>query len=250
MRRVVILMILGWLPGCGDVGGGATTGSTTAVSTTEMTGGETTGGGTTGGGTTGGETVGEGGSTTTGVEPTTTTGATGTTTEMGTSTGGSTTGETGTTESAMTTEGTTTGETGESSTTGGSTGEGSPLIIAVVDAYLWADCSLMGGGDPVQGSWYVEFDNTDNPNDTAAVLTSASLTLALDPPFEEPIEAEPKQSPPIAAGDYVSQKQTKLKGDAHSACDHCDEFYALVLEYDEDGVSHHVVEDVTISCMF
>ena len=239
MRRVVILMILGWLPGCGDVGGGATTGPTTAVSTTEMTGGETTGGGTMGG-----ETVGEGDSTTTGVEPT------GTTTEMGTSTGGSTTGSTGTTESATTTEGATTGETGESSTTGGSTGEGSPLIIAVVDAELWADCSLMGGGDPVQGSWYVEFDNTDNPNDTAAVLTSASLTLALDPPLEEPIEAEPKQSPPIAAGDYVSQKQTKLKGDAHSACDHCDEFYALVLEYDEDGVSHHVVEDVTISCNF
>lgn len=159
----------------------------------------------------------------------------------GSATSGETTGET--------TGDTTDATTGD--TTGDTTGGSSPLVIAVVDAYLFANCRPVVDPDPVQGSWYVEFDNTGNPNDTSAVVTAASLSLAdADPPAIEPIMVAPVESGPIAAGDYVSVKVGKLPGAMHSACGHCDEFYKLVLEYDEGGVSHHVEEDVTISCAF
>ncbi|MFY0531274.1 hypothetical protein [Nannocystis pusilla] len=124
-------------------------------------------------------------------------------------------------------------------------------MIAIVDAYLYADCMPVSEPDPVQGTWYVEFDNTDNPNDTAAVITGASLSLSdADPQVIEPIQVSPIESPPLPAGEYISVEMAKLPGMAHSACEHCDEFYDLVLEYDENGVKHHVLEEVTISCSF
>ncbi|MDC0667495.1 hypothetical protein POL58_07090 [Nannocystis sp. ncelm1] len=150
-----------------------------------------------------------------------------------------------------TTGDTTTTTTGDTTTdTTDTTGGTSPLVIAIVDAYLTADCMPVADPDPVQGTWYVEFDNTANPNDTSAVVTAASLSLDADPLVVEPIMVQPIESPPIAAGAYESVEMAKLPGAMHSACEHCGEFYKLVLEYDEGGVSHHVVEDVTISCSF
>ncbi|PCC75570.1 hypothetical protein SAMN02745121_00111 [Nannocystis exedens] len=163
---------------------------------------------------------------------------------------GTTADTTGTTAVDTTGE-TTTDTTGETTDTTGDTEGTSPLVIAVVDAYLYADCMPVSEPDPVQGTWYVEFDNTDNPNDTAAVLTGASLSLeSADPPVIEPIQVSPIESPPLPAGEYISVEMAKLPGMAHSACEHCDEFYTLVLEYDENGVKHHVAEAVTISCSF
>lgn len=64
----------------------------------------------------------------------------------------------------------------------------------------------------------------------------------------EPITVQRTESGPIPAGEQISQEMIKLPGDMHSACDHCDESYLLVLEYDETGVTHHVEEEVTIVC--
>jgi hypothetical protein len=59
-----------------------------------------------------------------------------------------------------------------------------------------------------------------------------------------------RQRTQVPAGEQVDLGMDKLTGDQHSACDHCGEFYKLVLEYDENGAMHHVEEDVTISCSF
>lgn len=152
-------------------------------------------------------------------------------------------GTTGTTGEPPATGGCTGGSTGE--TTGGAGG----LVIAVFDAYLNADCEPPAEADPVWGNFYVQFDNTAGAAETSATLVSASLSLAdADPPVLEPIALSIDASGPIPAGELIEQKITKLPGVAHSACDHCDEFYALELEYDENGTIHHVVEDVTVPC--
>ena len=236
---------------CGETGDTTATASTQATTDDPATasGTETTGDGPTSTGTTAEPTSGTAGASETS-DATTTTGTTGTTTAETTeaTTAVDTTGETSTSD-------TTTGETTDTTDTTGettdTTGGSSPLVIAIVDAYLFADCQPVVDPDPVQGTWYVEFDNTDNPDDTSAVIVAASLSLAdADPPVIEPIMVQPVESPPIAAGDYVSVEMTKTPGAMHSACEHCDEFYKLVLEYDEGGVKHHVEEDVTISCSF
>lgn len=243
MRRLTLsLSLLGAFTACGD-SGSDTTGSDTEQ-TTAVTGsaGDTSTGTTTTGGaelTTGAPTTAAGdsesGSTTSTIE-TTAADATGTG-SPDTSTGAP--GTTGTTGDSTTGEG-----TSEGSSTGGAT---SPLKIAIVDAELYADCMPVASPDPVKGQWYVDFDNTDNPEDTMAVVTKASLSLPDADPVEA-IEVTPTESGPILAGEYASQKLTKLQGEMHSACEHCGEFYLLVLEYDEGGVKHHVQEDVTISC--
>lgn len=125
------------------------------------------------------------------------------------------------------------------------------LVIAIVDAELYADCQPRSDPDPVEGGWTVSFDNTQGASDTAATLVSATLSLAdVDPPVLEPILVDPTASGPIPAGQQVDQNVDKLHGDMHSACDHCDEFYKLVLTYDENGAMHVAEEDVTISCAF
>lgn len=132
------------------------------------------------------------------------------------------------------------------------TGPGeSALVIAIVDAELYADCQPRSEPDPVQGGWTVSFDNLAGAQDTAATLVSATLSLAdIDPPELEPILVSPTDSGQIPAGQQIDLPMDKLKGDKHSACDHCDEFYKLVLEYDENGTIHVAEEDVTISCSF
>jgi hypothetical protein len=222
------------LAACGDHGSTSTTSGSAAEATTSTTGAVVTGEPSTSAPTTTGAlTTGE---TTTGASASgdTTSSPSQTTTDAstGTSTGASTT-DTG---DATTTE--------PEDTTGGT----SPLVIAVVDAYLVADCT-QPTPDPVQGGWYVEFDNLANPVETAVILKSASLSLLdADPPLLEPITVQPTESGPLPAGEYISQEMIKLPGETHSACDHCGEFYMLVLEYDEAGDIHHVDEEVTIQC--
>ena len=80
------------------------------------------------------------------------------------------------------------------------------------------------------------------------IVTASSLDV--DPPVIEPIEVSPVDSGQVPAGEQVDLGMDKLTGAKHSACDHCGEFYKLVLEYDENGTMHHVEEDVTISCSF
>lgn len=138
-----------------------------------------------------------------------------------------------------------------STTTDTTTGGESSLVIAIVDAELYADCQPRIEPDPVDGTWYVQFDNSDGAADTLATLVSASLSLAdADPPVIEKIQVTPKDSGPIPAGEQVEKKMAKLESGMHSACDHCDEFYKLDLEYEENGAIHHAIEDVTISCSF
>jgi hypothetical protein len=120
-------------------------------------------------------------------------------------------------------------------------------VIAVVDAELHADCTPNGGPDPVWGQWWVDFDNTANSEDTSAVLVAASLSLA-GGDVVEAIAVSPTESGPVAAGAYESFEFEKLAGAMHSACAHCGEFYELALDWDEGGVIHHVVEDVTVPC--
>ncbi len=182
------------------------------------------------------------------IDPTTSPTTTGNTTSQTSTTDVITTGDTTSlTSQTDTTDASTTGDTTDSTTTDNTTGATSPLTIAIVDAYLYAECG--GVGDPVQGTWYVEFDNTANPAPTSAVVQSASLSLHdADPPVLEPITVAPLASGPLAAGEYVSQEMMKLPGLTHSACEHCGEFYLLVLEYDEGGVTHIVDEEVTIQC--
>lgn len=232
---------------CGDSGGATTadgTGTTSAAAT-DTTTSEPSTGGTTSSATTDAT---DGSATADATSTTTTT----TTTTSATTT--STTGDTTGAPSTSTTDDATTGTTGDTTTTtGDTTGDTdgtSPLIIAIVDAELWADCMPVIPPDPVQGSWYVEFDNTNNPADTEAVVTGAWLSPSGGEPKSEPILVDPVASGPIKAGDYVSIKLEKLVGQPHSACGHCGEFYDLVLEYDEGGITHEVKEDVTISCAF
>ncbi|WAS98986.1 hypothetical protein [Nannocystis punicea] len=250
MRRMTLTFLLTSLVACGE------TGDTTATTVTDSTAADTT--------TTTAATDATTSEPTTADEPTagtdsaseadTSTGETTTSATTDATTAVDTTGEGTTTETtAVDTTGETTAvdTTGETTDTTGDTEGTSPLFIAIVDAYLFANCMPEIEPDPVQGTWYVEFDNTGNPNDTSVVLTAASLSLEdADPPMIEPIKVSPLESPPLAAGDYVSVEMAKLPGMAHSACDHCDEFYTLALEYDEAGVKHRVEEAVTISCSF
>lgn len=151
------------------------------------------------------------------------------------------------TSSSDTSSDTSTGPTPDTSTGPGE----SALEIAIVDAELYADCQPRIDPDPVQGGWFVSFDNTGGAADTAATLVSATLSLAdVDPPVLEPILVDPTDSGPIPAGQQVDQSVDKLHGDMHSACDHCGEFYRLVLTYDENGALHVAEEDVTIPCSF
>ncbi|HEY0136643.1 MAG TPA: hypothetical protein VGB85_21315 [Nannocystis sp.] len=237
MRTMFIGVCLASLAACGDSGATSTTSGSTSEAAPSTTG-ATTGEPTTGTGATTGTTTG----TTTG-ETTTGQTATGDTTSSPSPTS-STTGD-ASTGTASTTEPDDTTTTDPEDTTGGAT---SPLVIAVVDAYLVADCT-QPTPDPVQGGWYVEFDNVNNLAETSVILKSASLSLLdADPPVLEPITVQPTESGPLPAGEYVSQEMIKLPGAAHSACDHCGEFYMLVLEYDEAGYIHHVDEEMTIQC--
>lgn len=223
---------------CGDSGGATTaSGSGSTGSTDTTTSGSSTGSTSTTDATDGSATA-DATSTSIGTS----------TSSTSTSTTDDTTGALSTTTSDDTTStGTSTGTTTDTTDTTGGT---SPLVIAIVDAELWADCMPIVPPDPVQGSWYVEFDNTGNPEDTEAVVTGAWLSLAGGDPKSEPIAVDPVASGPIKAGDYVSLKLSKLPGQSHGACGHCGEFYDLVLEYDEGGIAHEVVEAVTISCVF
>lgn len=239
MRSLTLFSLVLALSACGDDGG--TTDAT--GTTTGITNGTT--GGSTGSGSTGSES-GTGEPTTGGASTFASTGADASTSApaTGTSTGsGTTTGEPGTTSDAT---------TGDASTTGESTtGATSELVIAVFDAELYADCMPEVEPDPVQGSWYVQFDNTGGGAETSAVLTKASLSLLVaDPPVLEEISVSPTESGPIAAGEQIEVVVKKLKGAAHSGCDHCGEFYLLALEYQEGDVIHQVTEEVTISCAF
>ena len=233
MRSPIHLTLVLALSACGDDDGATDPSSTTqAASTGGATGSESgsEGGGTGESPTSADTSTGEGGTGTTGSDPTS--GGPGTT--GGTSTGG--------------VSGTSSGDTSSGDSTTGATSE---LVIAVVDAELYADCMPEIEPDPTWGSWYVQFDNTGGAAETAAVLTKASLSLlAADPPVLEEIGAHPGESGPIPAGEQTEQKLEKLKGAAHSACDHCGEFYLLALEYQEGDVIHQVTEEVTISCVF
>jgi hypothetical protein len=184
------------------------------------------------------------------------TSGTGSGTEVGTSSGSETGPAVTTTEGTETTSVVeTTGSTGSTGSTEGtetgtteSGGEESPLVIAIVDAYLNASCEGRPAPDPVWGQWYVDFDNTAGLADTSAVLVGAWLSPADGDPKAEAIMATPTESGPIAAGAYESVELTYLPGAMHSACDHCDEWYKLVVEYDESGTILHAEEDVMIPC--
>ncbi len=226
MRSLTLFFLALALSACGDDGG------TPAATTT----------GAPGGGSTGSESGGTSGPTTTDAS----TGADASTSPPATTTSTSTamtTGEPGSTSDAT---------TGDASSTGDSTtGATSELVIAVVDAELYADCMPEVEPDPVHGSWYVQFDNTGGAAETSAVLTKASLSLLVaDPPVLEDISVSPTDSGPIAAGEQSEVVVKKLKGTAHSGCDHGGEFYLLALEYQEGDVIHQVTEEVTISCAF
>lgn len=237
MRSPNPLLLVLALVACGDNDSTTSTTSTTAVTSTGDAGSGETHAPTTTGTAAGDDT----GATT--PEVTTTGDPTGGLTDGTAATSDGTTAASGTTGSDGTTSGTTASET-----TGGAT---SQLVIAIVDAELYADCQPEIAPDPVQGQWYVQFDNTGGATATSAVLTKASLSLLnADPPMLEEIHASPDGSGPIAAGEQVDIKMKKLAGDAHSACDHCDEFYLLALEYQEGEVIHQVSEEVTISCAF
>ena len=253
MRSLTFCTLLLALTACGDDGG--TTDQTTGDATTGTAGVSSTGSTDTGEPTTSGSSTtaepqtGSDSATTT---TTTTTTTTGETTTLDTTTLDTTTGDGTETTLEDTTDATTggTGMTSEASTgdtTGGAT---SDLTIAVVDAELYADCMPEVEADPAWGSWYVEYDNTANAEATSATLVKATLSLLADPQMVEEIEATPTESGPLPAGEYISQKLTKLKGAAHSACDHCNEFYLLELTYQEGDVTHVVTEEVTISCSF
>lgn len=240
--QLKIPVLFAALVACGDSGGAtaASDSSSTSTATTTATTADPSTGTTA---TTNAATDGSATSDATSTTSTSTTTTTGTTTADPSTT---TTDDTTTTTGDTTTTGTT-----DTTTRGDTTGDGtSPLVIAIVDAELWADCMPVVDPDPVQGSWYVEFDNTNNPADTEAVVTGAWLSLTGGDPKSEPIAVAPVDSGPIKAGDYVSLKIEKLKGQSHGACGHCGEFYDLVLEYDEGGIAHHVEEAVTISCAF
>lgn len=173
----------------------------------------------------------------------TTDASTGAVTLTSTSTSDATTGPGTTTATGETTTDTTAADT--------TTGATSDLVIAIVDAELFADCMPEIEPDPVQGSWFVEFDNTAGATATAATLTKASLSLLdADPPMLEEIAVSPTDSGPIPAGEQTSVEVKKLKGAGHSGCQHCGQFYLLALEYQEGEVTHHVTEEVTISCAF
>ena len=239
MRTMFLGVFLASLTACGDSGSTSTTSGSTGEATTSTTGDVITGEPTGTTGATAGETT--TGQTTTGQTATGDTTSSSTTTDASTGTTDASTSTTDTSTTGL--DDTTTGDT-EDTTTGAS----SPLVIAVVDAYLVADCT-QPAADPVLGNWYVEFDNVNNPAETSVILKSASLSLLdADPPVIEPITVQPTESGPLPAGEYISQEMIKLPGAAHSACDHCGEFYMLVLEYDENGYIHYVDEEVTISC--
>lgn len=240
--KLKISVLLAAIVACGDSGGATTasdSSSTSTASTDATTSGPSTGTTATTDDATDGSATSNGTSGTTGTTDDTTGDPSTTTTDDTTTTTTDTTSTTGTT-GTTTTLGDTTGDTDGTS----------PLVIAIVDAELWADCMPIVEPDPVQGSWYVEFDNTNNPADTAAVVTGAWLSLAGGDPKSEPIAVAPVDSGPLKAGDYVSLEVKKLPGMSHGACGHCGEFYDLVLEYDEGGIAHHVEEAVTISCAF
>ena len=236
MRSLTLFSLVLALSACGDDGG-----------TTDATGITTSG--STGSGSTGSES-GTGEPTTSGASTDASTGADASTSAPATATStssGTTTGEPGSTSDATTGDASSTGESTGDSTTGAT----SELVIAVFDAELYADCMPEIEPDPVQGSWYVQFDNTGGGAETSAVLTKASLSLLVaDPPVLEEISVSPTESGPIAAGEQIEVVVKKLKGAAHSGCDHCGEFYLLALEYQEGDVIHQVTEEVTISCAF
>ncbi len=242
MRSLSLCTLLVAFSACGDNGGSSTeTSLATATDTSSTTGTSEPDATSTGPTVTTGEPTTVTGGASESSDPTigtsTTTDAS-TTTAAGTTTDASTTTDAGTTTDASTTD----------TTTGGAV---SDLKIAVVDAELYADCQPEVEPDPAEGSWYVEFDNSLGAAATSAVLIKASLSLSdADPPVIEEIMATPTDSGPIPAGEQTSVLLTKLKGAAHSACDHCDEFYLLELDYQEGDVLHHVTEDVTISCSF
>ena len=239
MRSFNYLTLVLALSACGDDGGATDPSSTTQAAST--------------GGATGSESGGTGESpTSTDASSTGGTGSAPTSGEPGTTSGAST-GEVSGTSITTSSGDTSSGDTSSGDTSSGdsTTGATSELVIAVVDAELYADCMPEIEPDPAWGSWYVQFDNSSGAGETSAVLTKASLSLAdADPPLLEEIGANPGESGPIPAGEQVEQKLEKLKGAAHSACDHCGEFYLLALEYQEGDVIHHVTEDVTISCIF
>jgi hypothetical protein len=234
-------LLLASLAACGDSGGASTTtgdesstGDASTVAVTDTSTGDLTSG------TTEAPTTGTGSAT--GSDTSATTGPADTSTgEDPSSTGAVVTGTSGTTAVDETT-----GDTGDTTT-----GATSDLVIAIVDAYLHADCMPAIPPDPAYGEFYVEFDNGAGASETSATLISASLSFAgADPIVIEPIMVTPDVSGPIGAGEFLSQKVMKLKGPAHSACMHCDEFYVLELEYQEGDYIHHVTEDVTIPCVF
>lgn len=246
MRSPILCSLVLALSACGgDKGTSDSAGTTDAPATT---GGGTVGASSTGAGTEVSPTTGAGEATAS--SDATSDSSSGAATLTGTSTGDATTGA-GTT-TGTTDVGTTTGETAADTTTADTTtGATSDLVIAVVDAELWADCMPEIEPDPVQGSWFVEFDNTANGAATTATLTKASLSLLdADPPMLEEIAVSPTESGPIPAGEQTSVEVKKLKGAAHSGCQHCGQFYLLALEYQEGEVTHHVTEEVTISCAY
>jgi hypothetical protein len=241
MRSLTLFSLVLALSACGDDGG---TTDATGITTSGSTGSGSTGSGSTGSESGTGEPTTSGASTdaSTGADASTSAPATATSTSSGT-----TTGEPGSTSDATTGDASSTGESTGDSTTGAT----SELVIAVFDAELYADCMPEIEPDPVQGSWYVQFDNTGGGAETSAVLTKASLSLLVaDPPVLEEISVSPTESGPIAAGEQIEVVVKKLKGAAHSGCDHCGEFYLLALEYQEGDVIHQVTEEVTISCAF
>lgn len=237
MRSLTLFSLVLALSACGGDGGTTDATGTTQTATTS---------GSTGTGSTGSES-GTGEPTTSGASTFASTGADASTSAPATATSTSTattTGEPGSTSS------TSDGTTGDSTTGDSTTGATSELVIAVFDAELYADCMPEVEPDPVQGSWYVQFDNTGGGAETSAVLTKASLSLLVDDPVLEEISVSPSESGPIAAGEQIEVVVKKLKGAAHSGCDHCGEFYLLALEYQEGDVIHQVTEEVTISCAF
>lgn len=156
------------------------------------------------------------------------------------------------TDSAATT---TTGDTTVAdTTTSGDTTTGpdeGALTIYITDVELYADCMPEIDPDPVDGGWFVYFDNSLGASDTTATLVSATLSLAdADPPMLEPIVVTPTESGVVPAGQEIDQNMSKQVGPKHSACDHCDEWYELILEYEENGQPRVATEDVKISCNF